>query len=270
MDEKVVNFDETRSKKLCEWVRDDGYRCRAPKERGRLYCLHHPPESVKDMQALAAKQNLQAPAGTPNTMAGLRDMTLDTYEDVVRWKRDIVILVGTGQMSATMAEQIHKLLTSLAQEMERRDKADPDKLSKRIFSAEAAIQAARKMTGEQAAKILLSGNFLDFLQTAGKTIDVTPTHAETIEEKEEVRREVFKQPPATIIQLKEQQQAESRVAKWKDKIMEITGGRDAKGEELEPNHRTENEPIRDSELQAPESDLEAFVRAVPRQQPEND
>ena len=124
------------------------------------------------------------------------------------------------------------------------------------------------MTGEQAAKILLSGNFLDFLQTAGKTIDVTPIRVETVEEKQELRKEVFKQPPATIEQLKDKVQAEQRMDRWKDKIREITNGKLREGDEFERNTREVDTPTRD-EVSAPESDLEAFIRAVPRQKPED-
>lgn len=149
MDSKS-KFTHIRTREeCCKYERSPGVLCRGPKVEGTDYCRHHFQKSDWKNAGWLSENG---------------DLTLDSYEDIVRWKKETTQLVRQGSLNPDAAQQMHKLLSSLAESMEQRDKADPDKLSKRIFSAEAAIQAARQMTGEQAAKILRAGNFLDFLQ----------------------------------------------------------------------------------------------------------
>lgn len=228
-----------RSRYLCTWIKADGTLCRAQKEKGREYCKHHPPDDV--LQHLDESKKM--PNEAEILAAPLTDLLcwkLETYQDVVLWKKNLLNLQLKGGVQLARAQALDKLLSSLAESMTLADKMDPDKESKRQFSIEAAVQAARKLSGKQAMQILRAGgtNFLDFLQNP--VIDATLVDAEEIEDAaedvEEVKRKALTADTGEVTKAFIEMRAQ--VEDLKAEIKQNIEGRDLEGEEYE--HRRRN------------------------------
>ena len=213
----------------CETIKVNGERCAAPRLNGKQHCRMHYPKMLeaKIIPAAEAENHF--------------DLNLNSYEDIVRWNRDLLLQVRRGQMKHGDAEMLSKLLTRLSEAMLTRDKSDPDKESKRQFSIEAAVQAAKKLTGEQAAAILRAGttNFMDFLNNP-VTIDVTPSNPEPEEVQEAKPKQITATPqkPAPDLEklresifglperakTKDELEHEKRIEELRKKIQRVAAG----------------------------------------------
>lgn len=146
----------------CGYETLKGSPCKAPKLKGTSNCRKHQPSQLleKEKEKRVELENNQIESAKDQF-----DNRLEKYDDIVRWKEHYIKKAHLGDIRAGLAETMLKMLTSLQDSMSARDKSDPDKESKRVFSTEAALKAAREMTGEQAAMILRGGqtDFLAFL-----------------------------------------------------------------------------------------------------------
>ena len=243
----------------CDWIFEDGYQCEAPKVKGSLFCRHHPPKSVRDLAVLKDTSKMQIPNYVDAEYPpDFNNMNLNNFDDIVRWKRDITLLVRTGKLTAVIGKELHQMLTSLSQEMERRDKQDPDKMSKRVFTAEAAARAARNLTGEEALDLLRSGNFLDFFQN-------TDVDAEEVKEigadNTEIREKIFAPPPPSAEQIKLLEDKNKLLEEKRAKILELVN----RPEEVE---KDDHEYKDHAGLK--EAEFEEYLRSIPREEPEDD
>jgi hypothetical protein len=126
---------------VCEFRRPDGTSCRAVAIRGASLCFFHHP-GFKNQRALARIAGGIARTANVEITNQIFAKQLRSSEDVIELLSEAINLVGSGKMSARVANAIGYLSGTLLNAIEKRDES-------RLAALEKIVSYARQLPVER-------------------------------------------------------------------------------------------------------------------------
>jgi len=132
--------------KQCLYRLSGGDQCRAPRRKGKEFCLYHDPgfHNVRiEAQAAAERASTRM---RPDSAEGLQNLLLNTAEALVRGEISPAVASSVGYLAQVMSANLRALAqerSSFFNNAKAADKAQFDDASARLSGLEFALQQAR-------------------------------------------------------------------------------------------------------------------------------